>query len=441
MTGRVPTTIRVLLIAASGLAGSGHGAEHRINAWLEPADQVYLGQQTRLIVHLETDAWFTDAPRYPEIRVPGAVVLKPESFGVNSTRREGTVTWTGQQQRYLIFPQRTGRLRIPPIRITFAMAGEAPLTATTPELQTEVIAPPGTEDLSGFVTTPRLAVREAWDEPPDELVVGDALTRTVTQTAQGTFALLLTPAQFPAPEGITAYPDPPELVDTANRGKYTARRTDSATYILQAAGTRELPALVFHWFDPASRTLHREALPARTLTVAVNPDAQLGSVPEPSLADSVDDLLARGVGWLMRNLLPLTLLATAIWFGHLLWWRLSPGLRKRYRNWKAVRRDGERVYFRRLLAAARQGDPDAFVSAFWAWADRLPGRSGPLTLRKLGLPPELPEPWADFLAARYSVAAPPATLPADAAGSLRRLRRCLRTAAGEKADHLPNLNP
>ena len=81
------------------------------------------------------------------------------------------------------------------------------------------------------------------------------------------------------------------------------------------------------------------------------------------------------------------------------------------------------------------------MSAFWPWADRLPDRSGPLTLRKLGLPPELPDHWADFLAARYSTTAPPAALPADAPGSLRRLRRCLKTAAGEKADRLPNLNP
>ena len=96
-----------------------HADDHiRVRPFTEPDGNVYQGQLTCLLVEVETDTWFTTAPRYPEIRVDGAVVLQPDAFGVNFTRREGGKTWAGQRQRNVVFPQRPGTLELPGFTVT-----------------------------------------------------------------------------------------------------------------------------------------------------------------------------------------------------------------------------------------------------------------------------------------------------------------------------------
>ena len=181
----------MLLLLATGVAG----AEVRIDAFAEPDGDVYLGQRVRLIVEVRTDTWFTTAPRYPELRIDGTVALLPEAFGINFTKREGGTTWAGQRQRYVLFPQRVGQLTIPPIDVALAVstggqAGEIQVVKT-PSVTINVVAPPGTADVPAFVTTPRLRVREEWKGNIEDLKVGDAITRRITQSADDVFALLL----------------------------------------------------------------------------------------------------------------------------------------------------------------------------------------------------------------------------------------------------------
>jgi hypothetical protein len=357
--------------------------ETRISALLEPEGPYYLGQQVRLVVEVETDSWFTTAPRYPEITVPGAIVLQPEVFAVNSTRREGPVTWTAQRQRYLIFPQRVGALVMPPIDIAFAVSvdgkpGDA-MTLTTPRLDAaDVRMPPGASDAGTFVTTPRLDVRETFDRELDGLEVGDAVTRSVTQTASGTFALLLPAVRFEAPAGVTAYPAQPHLDDRGNRGTYTATRVDSVTYVLEQAGQFELPPIEIHWFDIGQSTMRTETLAARDIDVAVNENV-LQETESARLEERLDVSVGKVLAWLQENLIWLTVAAAALWLIRQAWSRLWPPAlawfaRRRYKS-----QHGERAYYRRVVEAARRGDADAFVPAFWAWSDRLPGRTPPLT--------------------------------------------------------------
>ena len=41
--------------------------EVRVHVFTEPAGEVYLGQRTDLIIEVQTDSWFTTAPKYPEL--------------------------------------------------------------------------------------------------------------------------------------------------------------------------------------------------------------------------------------------------------------------------------------------------------------------------------------------------------------------------------------
>ena len=420
-------------------------SETRISAHLEPSAGIYQGQQVQLIVELETDTWFTAAPRYPEIHLPGAIVLQPDVFAVNSTRTEAGTTWTGQRQRYVIFPQRPGDLAIPPFEVTFATATDGnpdpESSLTTPALSTAVLSPPRSEGVGRFVTTRSFELQESWNREFTDLVVGDALIRTVTRTAQGTFALMFPPVEFEAPRGVTAYAAPPRLDDRANRGRYTATRVDAVTYVLQESGTIELPPIDLFWFDPDAGVMHREQLAAATLEVGVNPAALFGEGESATVQERTTLTLGVLLAWLKNNLIWLTVLAASLWLLREIWRRIRTPLTTWWRNRRHERKFGETAYYRRVIDALGRGDPGAFITAFWAWTDRLPGRTAPLSADGL-FPESTGEDWRAFEQSRYgrneTVDAP---LPAGARQAISRLRRrWFERNAPEDVDPL-TLNP
>jgi hypothetical protein len=421
-------------------------SETRIRAHLEPSEGAYQGQQVQLIVELETDTWFTTAPRYPEIHLSGAIILQPDVFAVNSTRTEGTTTWTGQRQRYVIFPQRPGELAIPSFEVSFATATDGSpdpeSSLTTPALSTVVLSPPGSEDVGRFITTASFELQESWDGELTKLVVGDALIRTVTRTAQGTFALMFPPVEFETPQSVTAYTAPPRLDDLTNRGRYTATRVDAVTYVIQESGTIDLPAIDLYWFDPVAGVMNQERLDPVTLEVEVNPAALFGEGESATIKERTTVTLGVLLVWLKNNLIWLTLLIAGVWLAREIWRRINTPLTTWWLNRRHERKFGEPAYYRRVVDALGRDDPTAFVGAFWAWTDRLPSRTAPLSADELPLD-VAKEGWRAFEQSRYgrNETAVDASVPADARQSVRNLRRrWFGKEVSEEVDPL-TLNP
>lgn len=438
----------VLLLLVTGVAG----AEVRVDAFAEPGGDVYLGQRVRLIVEVRTDTWFTTAPRYPELKLDGTVALLPEAFGVNFTKREGGTTWAGQRQRYVLFPQRVGQLTVPPIDVALAVstggrAGETQVV-TTPSVTINVVAPPGSADVPAFVTTPRLRVSEEWEGNVEDLKVGDAITRRITQSADDVFALLLPTVEFGGIEGFGVYPGTPQLDDRVERGSYAAVRTDQVTYVLQAEGDYEIPAIEIHWFDLGRQRMTTETLDALEVTVLPNPDAVLGEEEpaEEEASISIEQALRGALDWLAANIHWLTLLAGALFGLQWLWRRYVPSWIAAFRDARERRRRSEARYFDELMRAVRAGNEDEAVACFWRWADRLPGRSAPLTLAALADDSgdrELAAAWRDFEAARYGKRAGEGR-PRITAASLKTLRRAWlrrQRPAAHPAQAADRLNP
>lgn len=417
----------MLLLLASGVAV----ADVRVDAYAESDGNVYLGQRVRLIVEVRTDTWFTTAPRYPELKIDGAIALLPEAFGNNFTAREGGTTWAGQRQRYVIFPQRVGQLTIPPIDVPLAIstdgrAGEGQVV-TTPTVTINVVAPPGSAGVPAFVSTPRLTVTEEWDGDLEDLEVGDAITRRITQSADDVFALLLPAVEFADIEGFGVYPGTPQLDDRVERGSYSAVRTDQVTYVMQAEGEYEIPAIEFHWFDLGNKEMTTETLGALEVVVLPNPDAVLGeeAPEEEEPAIGVEEALRSALDWLAANIHWLTLFAGSLFALRWLWRRYVPGWIRSLRDARERRRHSEARYFDELMRAVRSGDEDRAVASFWRWADRLPGRSAPLTLAALADDSGyevLAKTRRDFEAVRYGSRKDGAE-PRLKAADLKKLRR------------------
>lgn len=384
--------------------------EVRVHVFTEPEGEVYLGQRTDLIIEVQTDSWFTTAPKYPELKLPGAITLMPDSFGVNTTTQEGGVTWAGQRRRYVLFPQRPGELTIPPIELSVAVATNGKAGASTkiiaPSVSLSVASPPGSEAVTSFLTSESYQIEESWSGDSESVQVGDAITRTITQTADGVFALVLPTVEFEPIDGLAVYPATPELSDKINRGQYSATRVDSVTYVLEGEGDFTLPPVVTHWFDLRGGTMRAETLESLNIAVLPNPDAVVGiaEMEAPSEIEVAAASIRKLLNWVEKNVGLLTAAAATILALHWVWRNLLSGWIRQRRVEREEFEVSEEAFYLKLNKAAASRDPDRFVKSFWQWSDRLPNRGVPLSTGSLGGSTDnsdFLDSWRDMDEARY----------------------------------------
>ena len=244
-------------------------------------------------VELLSPTRFEGSPGFQIPRVPGAIVMKSADSPVLSSRTIDDHEYFVQLHEVLVFSQRDGEVRIPPITVRFGITGEAPaeLEGATPEFAFTSKRPPGTEKLGTVVTTTSLTVTESWDAKPTDsgdgagatAMTGDAFVRTVAIKAADLPGMLLPSLPTESPEGLRVYPREPLVEDKSQRGDFTGTRTETYSYLCAAPGRYTIPELRFPWWDPANKKLHTETLPALSFTV----------VPDPAAANAAGVSLAR----------------------------------------------------------------------------------------------------------------------------------------------------
>jgi hypothetical protein len=437
--------------SAEELIASGHV---RIRHRLEPAESVYVGQPVRLWIEVMTRTWFLEAPRYPStIEVAKAIVIPPESFGVNSTERIGGETYAVQGRYFTIFPQTTGEFSVPSVPVTLAVARDDASRSPEIVLRTETVTieaslPSGVEGHGLVLSTPSLTMSEQYSRPTDGLQVGDSFERRVTMNIDNSVAMLLPPTEFAAGEGIAVYPAQPEVTDTRNRGQMSGRRVDSATYVMEAEGNYVLPAITLYWWNLSKSQLEQEELPQVEIEVVADPDLAAEHLGQPEEAEELaEPAVATGEpGWGWRQW---TLVLGALALGALIFSRIgrraaSAGKRR------ARSEESEEAFFHRFESAARSNDPASAYQALLRWLDRFEPLDPPACVRsfvRLADDEKLTresDTLEGLLYGGKSQGAGKAWSGGSLAAAVRRARAKLR--APERAGHgslraLPPLNP
>ena len=380
---RTLVAIVLVLLNTSAVAQSPHNSSPlestaEIRAYLEPENGIFVGQLVRLWIEIKSTGRFDKAPRYPDLDVDGAIAIMPEQLGVNFSEREGDQTLVGQRQRYAIIPQRAGELRIPAITVNMTIMGEDALPKKV-SLRTEAISfaaemPPGTEGMKSIVTVPKIDVEESYNRDFQGLTVGDAITRTITMSADGTLALALPRIAFPEQSGAQVYPAKTIFEDKINRGTYRAKRTDAATYVLTRSGEFSLPPVEVSWFDPDTKTLKSEELPGIRFLVQADPladSAQREETPKEDTFTRLSHLTVTVLEWLRKNIAALTLACILLYVAVLIWNRYAAVFISAVRS--AVRKllNSEHFYFYRFRQACMKGQDDEVIKTFWRWLDSL----------------------------------------------------------------------
>jgi hypothetical protein len=319
-----------------------------VRSHLDPRTGAVVGQHVRIMI----DVLFKgDMPRPPRVTIgeaSGAQILRLETQATTMTDTIGGQPYVGKRFEFALYPRRGGTIAIPPASITLLDAkGDQIGTLKGQELRTEIVVPDGIDASGPVIATSEVTLDQQWQPAPTmAFKIGDALVRTITRTAADMPAMAMRDLAFPAPAGVRVYVDPPRGEDSQNRGDLVGRRIDRVTYVFDAPGTVELPAVTQPWWDLGNNRLEEARGSGVKLAVAALAPAPADVRRRAAIAIGLVVALL-GIGWWSAPRV------RAIWID-------------RRRRW----RHSETKAFRDLDRACRRGDVRAIYDAFVTWRRR-----------------------------------------------------------------------
>ena len=197
-----------------------------------------------------------------------------------------------------LYPQESGEIQISPARFEARVLRDGRITGRkvfTSESHTinvlPIPAPPASHPDATWLPARDVQLSEDWSRSPDEMEVGEPVTRNVSLSALGQIETQLPAIEAPEVDGLNIYADQPELGRTLEGGGIRGVRKDQYAIIGLASGELELPAVEVPWWDIAAGEWKIANLPARTLTVRgetilPTPVAPPMEVPAESSADA-----------------------------------------------------------------------------------------------------------------------------------------------------------
>jgi len=252
----------------------------QLGASLSKVSAVVPGEQIKLTLEIATDRWFGGGTRIEVPEVPGLVILQTENFASNSSEMRGGKNWVIQRWTLDVYAQQEGMFTIPPISARIKVNEDEGVIlegqVTGPTLEFVASRPKSLLRATAWVAAPSFSVTQTFDRDLNDLVIGDAIQRTIRFEAEDVMAMMLPTFEEAPMQGLTRYSEPPVLKNSSNRGTTLASREVTLTYIVEALGEYHLPAQEYFWWDTQSEELELISLPAYNVQAGTGPSKPNG---------------------------------------------------------------------------------------------------------------------------------------------------------------------
>jgi hypothetical protein len=287
-----------------------------IETEIDPRDKYYVQQQIPFKVRLLHDGSLVTG-ELAEPAIENALVERLGDEVRYTTTRHGR-PYQVIERRYVILPERSGELQIPPVRfegkVTSPAAspnmmqqgnsllndffGSSPLRAQGRQVRTgsepatvEILPRP--DGLAGnWLPAEEIRLHDSWTENPPQLRAGEPVTRTITVEARG-----LTGSQIPVlepgePADTRLYPEQPVIDSRTDGNKVFGFSRQSFTYIPDRTGKLRVPPIELAWWNIDKDQEELAQLPEWELNVArgsgaaARPPAQSAPSGKPDNAPS-----------------------------------------------------------------------------------------------------------------------------------------------------------
>ena len=264
-------------------------------------NEIYVQEQLVFTIRLYYSLRFNQGAQLSTPQVENSVVQQLGSDQNYQEIVEG-IRYDVTERRYVIFPQSSGELVIPPIYFSATVGGRNGLNRllnrssptrqinlTSETHQLTVMPIPDTFTGQTWLPASNLELRETWSNGGDTIEVGDSLTREIRLLASGLNSSLLPDIEHPAVDGIRFYPDQPKREDSADTSGVISSRTESVAIVPARAGTFELPEISITWWNTEEDREEMTRVASRRITVddpAIAADMSADALP---IADATPD--------------------------------------------------------------------------------------------------------------------------------------------------------
>ncbi|MEH6825031.1 MAG: BatD family protein [Motiliproteus sp.] len=195
---------------------------------------------------------------YYSLNLQRAELTQPQIKGVRIEQFGDQLSYTESidQQRYQVIEQKyllqalkPGHYRIPTLHFNGSDTSAKQLSSRSTPVEFDILPLPHDPNRQIQLVASEVRLEQHWQQPLDNLRAGDTLTRTVILTAHDLPANWLPDISFPAPEGISAYPQPPQLHQSINNGVLVSRKQIDVKLLLTQPGEHLLPGITVVWWD------------------------------------------------------------------------------------------------------------------------------------------------------------------------------------------------
>jgi hypothetical protein len=267
---------------------------------------------------------------------PGASLQRVGS-DVQYSREIGNRRYTVVERRYLLIPERSGTLAMPPARFQGRGVGgffdemfgdgQRALSAAGPQRMLDVRPVPANAP-QPWLPLQALSLRYA--EAPRTARAGDAVDIVVEAVADGANATQMPELQLPVGDGAQVFAEPAQTDETFVDGRPRVKVTRKFSLVPARAGTLRIAGPRIDWWDVRAGRARTASLPELTLQVAAaargNSSDVAATAASPSAEEDDDEQWLRvpGVQGEVRAWALATVIFALLWLATLMWalhWR------------------------------------------------------------------------------------------------------------------------
>ncbi|MGV6859980.1 MAG: BatD family protein [bacterium] len=309
-----PLSVSVIETPQSAATASGAGLF--LESHVESKD-VYLQQQIRYVTRLYYRVPLLQGQLSDPV-VADAVVERLGEDKKYTTQRNGS-DYNVIERSYAIFPEKSGELRIPPVRFqgeveapqqaqrqrrspggsfmddffgrdpfddpffnSLRHSGEA--VALKSQGATVKVKPqPGGYTGRYWIPAASLTLEDSWLDAMPSFKVGEPVTRTITVTAKGLTASQLPDIELPTPPGVSLYAEKPVTESRTDGDWVYAITRITATYVPKREGMQSVPEVKIDWWNTQTQKQETATLQAWKVPVA---HGELAEEPAAAPQDS-----------------------------------------------------------------------------------------------------------------------------------------------------------
>lgn len=345
------------------------------------------------------------SPRFSALTTSSDAIVKPLGQGRQYVEKVNGRSFDAFEQRYAIFPQKSGRLTINPVVLTTqVVTGTRSFfdpfsqSLTTRRIESEAIqldvraVPASYPAGAAWLPARRLRLHEEWEPDSNTTTAGSPLARTLFLWADGLIAGQLPELSMTAVAGVKLYPDQAQSNEQDTATGYTAVQQQKFAIIATENGDLRFPAVEIPWWNTETDSLETARLPERALGVtgarapapAARNDAAVAEATAPATGTPAAASGAVGNDAEFRRWRAAAVIAATGWLVTLAWWAAKSRRERRSAPSAAVgdlalaaRRKRAR---RALEQACTRDDPLAARDALLEWAASGSAAARPQTL-------------------------------------------------------------